>query len=52
MTRKQRERQQQRFGMGLIIAALLSFAMMVTAAYQIDKARGISVDQSLRSAGF
>ncbi len=38
-------------GIALIFTTLAAFAAMMLGAYTIDQSRGISVDQSLRSAG-
>lgn len=46
-----RKRRLDIMGCGLIAACALSLAAMLYGAYQIDKAHGISVSQSLRSAG-
>lgn len=47
-----RKRSQDRLGMFLIALSLSGFAGMFAGAYQIDKARGISVCQSLAQSGF
>ena len=38
-------------GAALIAACALTLAAMIYGAYSIDKARGVSVSQSLQSAG-
>lgn len=48
---EQRKRRQGRLGMALIAAVALAFAGMLFGAYQLDKARGITVAQSLQSVG-
>jgi hypothetical protein len=40
-----------RCGIALIAACALIFAGMLYGAYKLDQARGISIGQSLRSAG-
>lgn len=47
-----RKRRQDRAGLALIAGCALAFAGMFTAAYQADKARGISLSESLANAGF
>lgn len=46
-----RKRQLDRAGIALIAACALVFAGMLYGAYKADQARGITVEQSLRSAG-
>jgi hypothetical protein len=47
-----RKRRADIAGLALIAGCLAGFAGMFTAAYQIDKARGISYSQSLAANGF
>ena len=48
---ERRKRQQDRYGWALILSCALALGAMFAFAYQADKARGISVAQSLASAG-
>jgi len=48
---QQRKRNQDRAGIALIVACAVAFAGMLYGAYVVDQSRGITVSQSLRSAG-
>ena len=49
--RQQRQQRQDRLGMILIALEVVALVALITGAYQLDKARGMTVAQSLVSAG-
>lgn len=49
--KERREREASRKGAMMIVACAAVFAAMLFGAYQVDRSQGITVDQSLRSAG-